>query len=207
MTSELDATPRSKLARTARSGGWGCPCVRVQVKPSRRRVLRPRQACAQVRCAAPRVTHRSTPRAATIRASRVVAPGQKPVRSTRTAKRDRAGSATRLGETHSESGRQLRCMCRAAKNHRGASPALSRVSSSPLAGSVSAALGRVRRPAFAAGAARSLSLRAGAAANRSAPRRCLARALRSHGSPRCSRPLRSAALRLPPVSSGARLRA
>jgi hypothetical protein len=62
-----------------------------------------------------------------------------------------------------------------------------RVSGSPRAGSVSPVRVRARRAAFAAGAARPWSLRAGAAAKRSAPRRCLARALRSHGSPRGSR--------------------
>ena len=97
--------------------------------------------------------------AATIHASRA-APRQNQHRTVLAPRR-------RPGETHSESGRQLRCMCRAAKNHRGASPALRCVCSSPLAGSVSPAVGRARRPAFAAGAARAWSASAGASAKRS----------------------------------------
>jgi hypothetical protein len=86
--------PNGKLART-RSGAGGAVCScesTATLSPSS--VLRPRQACAQVRCAAPRVRDTAAPSpAASIHASRA-APGQTPVRSTRTANHDRAGSAT-----------------------------------------------------------------------------------------------------------------
>jgi len=96
--------------------------VRVQVKPSRRSVRRPRKACAQVRCAAPRVTHRSTPRAATIHASRVE-PGQRQRRASRAAPKH--GAKRPRGLRRSKSGMRPRSIFPAAKNRASRKNALS----------------------------------------------------------------------------------
>jgi hypothetical protein len=180
--------------------------VRVQFNTARRSTRRAslrlggqlRQACAQVRCAAPRMwtpQRRRPPRETTRHAPRQV--------KSKTALAPRR----RPGETHSESGMRLRSIFVAAKNHASPKNALSsRQWLAPRRQRVTGA-----RP----GSAGRICRWRGAALVASRGR--CGKALRSASLPCACAPLswlaawqpslRSAALRLPPVSPGARARA